>query len=226
MTQDLVIREGQVFAQLEEIGGFPPGSISLIGLKLTDPEMTYDQWEGIGRILGHMHRLSAWMLGDWINSGDKIFGQEAAQATEGHIADRYNVAERVTGLAHGTLKNYASHCGKIEPDVRRVELPFRTHEPVSPLEREQQIFWLQQAIDNGWTRDDLADAIAGRTIDAGGGDGDDDGDGDSGSVVMTVGERIEEAARLVWRQASATENGDWLVPNGPMNQLAGALGEE
>jgi hypothetical protein len=226
----MTIRQASVFTQLEEIASFPHDSITLLGLQLIDPDMPFDQWEGVGRILGHMHRLSAWMIGDWILYGERVYGEEAAQATEGLHADRYNVAERVTGLAVKTLYNYASTCSKIAIDVRRVELPFRSHQPVTHLEREQQIYWLQQAVENAWSAEDLRDAITGKVIDEAPSEDDgiiEGGVTDINDDTMTVSERIEQAARLVWRQATwNVEAAGWIVSPETMNQLAGALGED
>lgn len=212
-------RERELFAGIEEAARLPAGvKIGLVGLTFSE-EMTFDEWEDVGRKLGHVHRWSSWALGDWINWGDAIFGDDAAQATEATTIDRYDVAERVTGLAPGTLYNIASVCSRIALKRRRVELPFGTHEPVAALDPDEQVEWLQKAVDEGWTQRELREAIRGTGSSSNGG----------GSLTLLPGisieERIVEAARLVYHQAQRNIDGSAVVPAEVFAQLAAALGE-
>lgn len=220
-SRALAKRERALFEAVEVAAGLPEGTqISLVGLTFGE-EMSYDEWMDLGRKLGHVHRWSSWSLGDWINHGDAIFGEEAAQAAEATTLDRYDVAHRVTGLAPGTLYNYASVCSRIAMKRRRVELPFSTHEPVAALEPDEQTEWLQKAVDEGWTQRELRDAI--RNL-----NGAKPG-GQAGQTILpgiSSDERIVEVARLIFHQSQRTADGGAIVPPEVFAQLAAVLGEE
>lgn len=218
---DLQERQTSIFGELERAAHFPTGSVHLVGFQLTNPDMIYEDWEGIGRSLGEMRRWTNWALGDWYNFGDAIYGQPAAQASDPTRADRMDVLHRVTGLAPGTLANYSSICARISISVRRVELDFSVHEPVAALDPDDQARWLQKAIDEGWGRDELRQAIKDEKNPP--------KEGDDGVVVekpLSIAERLEAAARLVYNQAQHTSDGSVLVPPEAWHQLAEALGEE
>lgn len=219
-----IVRQMEIFGEIEQAARLPQGSISLVGLELTNPDMKFEEWENIGRSLGHMARWGSWALGDWLLFGEGLYGEEAFAATEGTTTDRYDVANRITGLAHGTLANYASVCARIARSRRRVELFFSTHEPVASLDPEDQIRWLQIAVDDRLTKDELRQAIKDEKNPPGeqqvldppdpGGDG------------LSISERVEVAARMVYSQGQTTSDGSHLVPPEPWAQLAAALGEE
>lgn len=222
MSTDLAQRQIELFAPLEEAAHLPAGSLSLVGLDLTNPEMPRAEWEDLGRKLGHLHRWTAWALGDWLNFGEALYGEEAYDSTEGAVSDRYDVAGRVTGLAASTLMNYASVCTRIARSRRRVELPFTVHEAVAALEPEEQNEWLQKAVDEGWNREDLRSAIR-EAKGLGGGDP----DPPSGNLErLTRSEQIEYAAEQVYQQGQPTGHGGHEVPPEAWALLSTALGHE
>lgn len=218
---EVAVRERDLFAPIEAAALLPAGSLSMVGLDLRDPDMPFEDWQELGRRLGHAHRWSTWALGDWLVFGEEVYGETAYNATEGTTADRYDLAHRVTGLSHGTLANYASVCSRIARSRRRVELFFSTHEPVAALEPDEQTVWLQRAVDSAWTKDELRVAIRdAKNPPLESGDG---GDGEAGRMVRS--EQIEFAARLCWQQAQKTPDGV-VVPRSAWAQLGAALGEE
>lgn len=225
MTTALERRERALFQDIEQAANLPKGSISLVGLKLTDPDMKFKEWETLGHALGALRRWTSWAIGDWYIFGEALYGQDASQATDSTRADRMDALMRVTGLAPATLANYASICQRIALSRRRVELDFGVHEPVASLEPDEQTEWLQRAIDEGWGRDELRNAIREAKSPAA-------APADSPVVLdpvpdgLTMAERIEQAARLVYHQAQRASNGDVVVPAEPWAQLGAALGEE
>lgn len=212
----------QIMLDLEKAG-----AIDEVSLTLTDPEMPYQRWEDIGRFLGSLDRRSRWYLGDWLNFGEAVFGEQSAQGIDATTRDRYNEAERVTGLDHGTLMNIRSVCARVAKSRRRSELGFWIHAEVAALEPEDQVDWLQRAIDEGWNRAALRDAIRASKNgtdpdadpDGGGGEG-------GGGERLTRSEQLEHAARLVFHQSQETSEGGALVPPEPWAQLKSALGED
>lgn len=203
--------------------------ITPTGLELTDPELPLTQWMQIGRMVGYMHRSVNWWIGDWINKGEALYGQEAYQGIESTVSERYNEAERVTGIAHDTLLHIASICGRVLRSNRRAELGFWIHAEVAKLDPEQQAEWLARAVEEGWRREDLRKAMrdAGRKElfdDDGGSGGDGTSDGDDWDKLSRT-ERIEQAARRVFHQG-VVRGAEARVPLEPWHMLASSLGEE
>lgn len=212
------------FGQLELAFELPEGTLHPNGLQLTNPDMTFDSWTQIMHRIGAFARWSRFALGDALLFGEAVFGEDSAQAVEGTAAERYDVAQRVTGLQVATLQNYASLCARIPIPVRRIELDFSTHEPVAALERDEQVYWLEQAVVNGWDRGALRQAIK----DAKNPPAEDDGV-DAVMVLdapLSRTERLEQAAALVYQTGQPTSEGGALVPPDSWRQLAAALGEE
>lgn len=221
-SQALVPTDAAAAMQLAFVLG---ARLNATGLELTNPELDYEGWENIGRAVSFVGTAWQWWIGDWVNLGEELFGEEAAQAVEHNTSARYSKAEAITGVDHGRMMNIASVCRKIARSRRRSELSFSHHEAVSALEPEEQTEWLSRCIEEEWTREELRQAIR-DTKNPPEPEDDDGGAGGDGANRATVSERIEEAARLVFHQAQSTSDGTYLVPPEPMKQLAAALGEE
>jgi hypothetical protein len=96
-------------------------------ISLTLPEdLEYDHWERIGRQLQLADMAVQWWIGDWLNFGERKYGEKYAQAIE------------ETGRAMQTLKNYAYVARQIETSRRRDVVDFSTHAEVASLEPEDQ----------------------------------------------------------------------------------------
>jgi hypothetical protein len=182
----------EILAGLERLGAATEISLDL------PADMTYERYEALGAALGRAHRTVAWMLADWINFGERAYGEKYAQAVE------------VTNLRPETLMNYASVARKVPRERRRVELPFGVHAEVASLEPSEQVEWLEKAVVNEWKREDLREHLrplkqlehhAGVSVD------------------------LEDAARDLVRSAKKYGN-DFLVQRPSFVQLCAALGEE
>lgn len=211
-------------SEVEAALGLPGGSFDPRGLKIPDAaEVGIDEWSVFGHTLCFMREWTSWSVGDWLVWGERVYGDaEASSVVDSDPQDRYNVASRITGLEVATLMDYASQCSRIPLENRRVELNFGVHKPVMALSSEEQIYWLDQAVINGWRREDLRDAIkAAKNPPA-----DEKGDQEVVDPPLSIAQRVERAARLVYNQAQPTDDGGVLVPADPWHQLAEALGEE
>lgn len=141
MTLPSVTHQGlQLLADLEAAGAVTPTSLTL------PPDLPYDRYEALAAMFGMLHRTSAWLLGDLLNYGEKVYGETYAQAAT------------VTGLSAHTLTNYASVCSHIPRSRRRATLPFSVHAEVAYLSPSEQEHWLKQAVEHRWTRQELRDA--------------------------------------------------------------------
>jgi hypothetical protein len=171
-----------------------------------------------------MDHAIRWWIGDWLNFGEEVYGEDAAQAVESTRSERFDEAERVTGLAPQTLINISSVCRRISKSRRRPELHFSTHEVVASLEPNEQKEWLARAVKEEWTRADLRAALHEAQ------NPDDEGSTASGNGSLagglTLSERLEAAARLVYHQGQPQRDGNVLVPGEAWQHLTAALGEE
>lgn len=132
----------QLLAELERAGAITETSLSL------PPGISYDKYEALVTMFGQLHRTSAWLLGDALNYGEKVYGET------------YTQAAIWTGLSEHTLANYASTCGRLPRSRRRKNLPFSIHAEVAWLTPEEQDDWLERASSSGWTRSIMREELA------------------------------------------------------------------
>lgn len=103
----------QLLSELEKAGAITETSLRL------PPDIPWDRYEALVTMFGQLHRTSAWLLGDALNYGEKVYGETYAQAATW------------TGLAEQTLANYASTCGRVPRSRRRSTLSFSVHSEVA-----------------------------------------------------------------------------------------------
>jgi N6-adenosine-specific RNA methylase IME4 len=126
-----------------------PGSRSKTGLQLPD-NLTIKQWEECGRVLCEVESASQWWLGDWWNHGSKKYGERYKAVAEGIFGDR----------SFQTLANYGWVAGSVTTSRRREVLSFKHHAEVAALKPAVQTYWLDKAIENRWSSNELKTAIA------------------------------------------------------------------
>lgn len=223
MTDTTLVKHPNVMQLMLDLSR--AGAIDEVSLTLTDPEMKFEEWEAVGRFLGSIDRACRWWVGDWLNFGEALYGEEASQAVESTPAERYDEAERVTGLDRQTLMNVSSICRRVARSRRRTELGFWIHGEVAALEPEEQALWLDKAVGEGWHRSELRSAIRAAKNPTTNDDEAHNGAGPGGSPLKPW-ERLEAAARNVWTQGQPTSDGSVLVPAEAWAQLRAALGEE
>ena len=131
-----------IYGELRDAGAITDTALVL------PPDMPYERYEALGAFLGTVYRTAQFMLGDWINYGEKTYKDE-----------RYLQAAGVTGLSEQTLMNYASICKRVPRSRRRRGLGITTHDVVASLPPAEQEEWLRQAASNGWTRAELREHV-------------------------------------------------------------------
>lgn len=130
------------------------GSLTAAGLKLT-VQMPYEQYESLLLFLSSVHRRSAWALGDALLYGERLYGETYAQAAS------------LTGFSEQYLQNLTSICRRVPRERRHPELSMGHHDVVARMEPQDQTRWLEQAVAERWTRQDLrakVDEEAGREL--------------------------------------------------------------
>jgi hypothetical protein len=120
--------------------------LSLV-LTLQDEDADFDTFEAIGRFLARALDACRFWLADWL-----IFG-------EGAFGDRFYQAADVTGLSETTLVDYARVAMRVPRSRRRDNLHFSHHREVAKLDPEAQTYWLDLAVERGYSTRELRDAI-------------------------------------------------------------------
>ena len=109
-----------------------PGEITATSLRLP-AGMAYADWQGVGRALQQIERSVQWWIGDWLNYGERTYGEKYSQAVE------------ETGIDKGQLANYAWVASNVDRSLRNEALSWSHHRMVADLEPDQQREWLQKA---------------------------------------------------------------------------------
>jgi hypothetical protein len=174
-------------------------------LVLTDPELSYERYESLGKALGLINRACSWWIGDWLIFGEGTFREKFAQAAS------------ATGLAEQTLVNRMYVCRNVPPSRRVQGVSFSVHAEVAPLSPREQTKWLRIASERGLSRAELRGRMKATRKDEGPLD-----DLDDETPNMT---RILPAVRRLLRNAEeAGEN--VICRREDIVQLRSALGEE
>lgn len=114
-------------------------ALSIDGCKLTSKGATFDnnlpfeKWQAIGSTLRFLEKSVLFWIGDWINYGEKAYGEKYAQAMES------------TGYDYQTLRDAAYVASNVELSLRNDKLSFNHHKAVAPLEKDQQEMFLNKA---------------------------------------------------------------------------------
>lgn len=110
------------------------------------PGLAFEDWEGIGRVLGQIETAHQWWMGDWWNYGERQYGEMASQAI-------------TLGIEPDTLSNMAAVAERVEMPRRRGNVSWSHHQAVAYLGPEEQVGWLDRVEADGLTVNDLRAAI-------------------------------------------------------------------
>ncbi len=108
-----------------------------------DPELAYPDWVTEGRRIGQLWRASPWWIGDWLLFGTTRWGEMYAQAA------------RITGYDRKSLRNMRYVSSRIELSLRKDNLTWSHHALLASLESEEQRHWLDRAIRERFSVEDL-----------------------------------------------------------------------
>jgi hypothetical protein len=122
-----------------------------VGLELP-PNLSYDEYEAIGRWLWLTRESIQFMIGDWLNYGEHTYE-----------SDIYTQAAYMTGASDSTLKNW-KHISKALPPQRRQPLHRVRHSiqaevAHNDLPAAEQRRILKQAADEGLSRLQVRDLV-------------------------------------------------------------------
>jgi hypothetical protein len=123
-----------------------PGHLSPTSLILR-AGLKYDEWESVGKTLRTIEGAVQWWLGDWVNYGERSYGEKYSQALD------------ETDYSYGTLRDFAWVAHSVEMSRRRDNLSFGHHREVASLLPSDQDRWLTRAANERLTRDQLRAAL-------------------------------------------------------------------
>jgi hypothetical protein len=123
-----------------------PAKITPTSLTLSK-DLSYEKWAEIGLRITRVKRFTGWALADWLNFGERKYGQVYTQAVArtGFQADYLAI-----------LKHVAAN---VDPSRRRENLSFTHHRLVASLEPKDQERFLSDAEENDWSQEELREAV-------------------------------------------------------------------
>ncbi|MGB1286778.1 MAG: hypothetical protein ACPG7F_09620 [Aggregatilineales bacterium] len=131
--------------------------LSRTGIQIPD-NLEPEEWATVGSLLRDIDIALQWMIGDWFVYGSANFN-----------LDYETFAEEI-GFSIRTLQQYKYVAENVDSSVRTEKLSFTHHQLVASLRNqnnvpdvEQQSYWINQAVSNGWTVKQMRDAMTGKT---------------------------------------------------------------
>ncbi len=115
---------------------FRPANVKVSG----KPELS--DWKGPLQFAIWCQRASPWWIGDLINRGEDLFGEDFGEVCGDTLSTEM-------------VSRYASVARRVPPQNRQAELSWSAHAAVARLTHEQQRAMLSEAIQKGWNSDDL-----------------------------------------------------------------------
>jgi len=133
-------------------------SMSLVPLsdkffKLTPTSLKIDEgtpigaWIEAGKFLKTAEGAIQFWIGDWLNFGEKRYGEKYSQALE------------ATEYEEKTLRNFSYVSNHVPVSLRKDNLHFGHHNIVAALEHDKQDKWLTKASEKGMTVAELRSAV-------------------------------------------------------------------
>jgi len=101
-------------------------------------KLTFDEWDDLGLLVREVEGAVQWWLGDWLNYGQRTYGET------------YKKARTLTGYDVQTLKNYAWVAKRFTPSLRKDDLPFTHYLYTAGLEDGQASTILDRAAGESW----------------------------------------------------------------------------
>lgn len=163
MTDTLTTGGGAGLLPLGDAVALGPTGLSFNGY------LSFEEWEGVGRMLRSIGEALQWAWGDWLNYGQRTYGETYAQCSD------------LAGVEVKTLQNWRYVAEAVQPARRKEDLTFTHHAAVASLPPAEQDAALTWAAETGASVRDLR-------VHTGGGDPDD------WTTCPTCGSRVHTSA--------------------------------
>lgn len=129
---------GEVIAIEKDLG--IPGAVTPVALELPE-NLSYDEWEMVGSKLKSIEGSILWWVGDWLNFGERKYGETYSQALD------------ATEKNYQTLADAKWVAGRFGFSFRNENLSWSHHRVAAGEENPTR--WLDLAEKEGWTKEDL-----------------------------------------------------------------------
>ena len=117
----------------------PKFTITELGIEFRK-ELPFEEWTALGKKLMRVGKSIGFLLGDWLNYGERLY------YGSGEYGEKYTEAIRTaTGFDYQTLANFGYVARKVEFSCRQENLGFEHHAVVAKLKPEEQKKWLTAA---------------------------------------------------------------------------------
>jgi len=117
------------------------------GLVIKGDDVDYEVWAAYGNALQMVDHATPWLLGDWLNYGERNYGETYTQAIQ------------VTGLGVQTLTDYKWVAGALPIHRRHPGLTWTHHALVAKLKPNEQESWLKLAEQGNWSTRELTERL-------------------------------------------------------------------
>ncbi len=101
--------------------------------------LTFEQWARAAETLRKVDSSIRWWIGDMLNIGDSLFGEEASQ-----VIDHEKWSEQ-------TVKNFCWVAKNVAPSNRAIGQSWSHCQVVAALTTSEQRRWLKESAQQGWT---------------------------------------------------------------------------
>jgi len=108
----------------------------------------YELWHAYGQGLRRVESAIQWVIGDWLNYGERAYGEEYSQALALWPEREY-----------GTLRDYKWVAARFELSERSDNLSWVHHRIVAALEPPERDRLLGEAVENDWHTRELRQAV-------------------------------------------------------------------
>lgn len=108
-------------------------------------DLTLEEYEAIGRTFQQIQHSLAWWMGDWLNYGEKKFGEVAMQAIES------------TGKSLETLLKWKAVAARVSREIRQKDLSWTHHFYITYASEELRGPLLEMALNMGLSSRELKD---------------------------------------------------------------------
>ena len=122
-----------------------PFRATATGLIVTEDDVPYELWEAYGGAIRRVGEAVQWIIGDWLNYGERKYGEEYSQVLD----------ER----GHESLAQCKWVASAVDPSTRVLGLSWSHHREVAKLEPEEQEHWLSEAERQGYSVRGLREAM-------------------------------------------------------------------
>jgi N6-adenosine-specific RNA methylase IME4 len=127
-----------------------PGKLTRTGWELPE-KLSFEDWIACGQSLGKIEVAVQWWLGDWWAYGEHAYGERRVLFEENGPLSELNFH---------TIREYGTVARGVKSEDRSSLLSFKHHHHVAPFAAAQQRKWLDRAVREKWSSNELKAAIA------------------------------------------------------------------